>query len=160
MEPRWLFTARAYLGTREIAGPRHNPVILGWLHRLKATWLQGDEAPWCGTFCGAVLDEAGLGIPRHFYRARAWLDWGSPLALPVPGCVVILERGPSMGHVGFVVGRDAGDRLLVLGGNQGNAVTVAAFPRARVLGYRWPAGEPLLHSALPVGEAGVSRSEA
>ena len=58
---------------------------------------------------------------------------------PAVGSIVVFERG-SGGHIGFVVGRDYNDNLLVLGGNQSNAVNVRSFPRSRVLGYRWPEG--------------------
>lgn len=159
IEPGWLIQARTWLGTREIHGPRHNPIILGWLHRLRA-WWQDDEVPWCGTFVAACMDAVGVPLPTHWMRARAWLDWGVPLPLPLVGCVVVFERQGG-GHVGFVVGRNERGHLLVLGGNQGNAVTIAAFDRP-ALGYRWPAGEPMpiWNAELPVGEAARSTSEA
>jgi uncharacterized protein (TIGR02594 family) len=80
--------------------------------------------------------------------ARSWLTWGNlSLAYPAFGCVTILWRvNPSsqFGHVGFYVGRD-GNQLLLLGGNQTNLsrVTVSSYPESRLLGYRWPAGHPL-----------------
>ena len=37
-EPRWLTIAASHIGTREIAGPKHNAKIIGWLQR----------------FCGAI----------------------------------------------------------------------------------------------------------
>jgi hypothetical protein len=52
--------------------------------------------------------------------------------------VVVFWRGARegwQGHVGFYVGRGAG-QVLVLGGNQSNAVTVASFTESRLLGYR------------------------
>src|SRR3990170_1305898 len=47
------------------------------------------------------------------------------------------------GHVGFFDGWDVGNRVRLLGGNQGGGVSwdevcVANFPQERVLGYRWP----------------------
>lgn len=72
------------------------------------------------------------------------------LAAPALGCVVVFEREGG-GHVGFLVGRTPGGLLLVLGGNQGNQVNVRAFEKHRVVGYRWPAGEPAPRpAALPV----------
>jgi len=41
------------------------------------------------------------------------------------------------------VGQDDKGRLLVLGGNQGNAVSIAPFDRSRVSGYRWPKAIPI-----------------
>ena len=88
-----------------------------------------------------MFRQGGHSLPKHWYRARAWLDWGVPCS-PVPGCVVVFNGGPKRpgaGHVGFLLGRDERGRLMVLGGNQGNSVNVAPFDPARVLGYRWPA---------------------
>jgi hypothetical protein len=54
---------------------------------------------------------------------------------------VVLERGndPLSGHVGFFRQMSAdGSKVYVLGGNQGDAVSIAAFPANKVLGYRWP----------------------
>lgn len=66
------------------------------------------------------------------------------------------------GHVGFVVGMTAAGNLLVLGGNQDDAVNVKAFPLSRVTGYRWLQGEPMPVGDLPVGDSVAmgSRSEA
>ena len=56
--------------------------------------------------------------------------------------------------------------MLVLGGNQGNRVSIAAFPTSRVAAYVWPSvGGALLDPAperydLPLGGAALSRSEA
>lgn len=35
-QPAWLEAARKYEGLKEVPGPKHNPVILSWLRRLKA----------------------------------------------------------------------------------------------------------------------------
>ena len=136
MEPNWLTHARTYLGTAEIPGKATAPTIARWLRELKSFWSD-DETPWCGTFCAAVFRETGIPIAKNWFRARAWLDWGVPLHKPALGCVVIYERGGG-GHVGFVVGQDTLGRIVTLGGNQGNRVSIAPFDRLRVLGYRWP----------------------
>ena len=133
----WLAKARQHLGLSEIPGKSTAPTIARWLRELRA-WWDSDEVPWCGTFVAAVMREAGIDLPRHWYRARAWLDWGMPIYEPAPGCVVVYERAGG-GHVGFVVGRDERGRLMTLGGNQSNRVSIAPFDPSRVLGYRWPA---------------------
>lgn len=43
------------------------------------------------------------------------------------------------GHVGFYV-QETSTHISVLGGNQGNKVTVDPYPKARLLSYRWPKG--------------------
>lgn len=136
MDPHWLRNAKRHLGLTEIPGKEHAPKIVRWLRDLKAWWFD-DETPWCGTYVAAVMRESRLSFPKHWYRAKAWLGWGVKLDRPAFGCVVVFERAGG-GHVGFVVGRDIHGRLLVLGGNQGNKVSVAPFEMNRVLGYRWP----------------------
>jgi uncharacterized protein (TIGR02594 family) len=71
--------------------------------------------------------------------ARSWLGWDQELTAPRRGCIVVLSRGSNaqQGHVGFYH-EDAGDRILVLGGNQGNRVNISSFLKAGVLSYRWP----------------------
>ncbi len=133
----WLDVGLKDVGLREVPGKATAPRIAGWLMSLKAWWLD-DETPWCGVAVAAWMREANVtALPLHWYRARGWLDWGIALDRPVRGCVVVCERGAS-GHVGLVTGYDAAGKLLVLGGNQGNAVNVSAFETSRVLGYRWP----------------------
>ena len=41
-----------------------------------------------------------------------------------------------------MVGRDKAGNLMVLGGNQGDAVSIRPFALSRVAGYRWPSSYP------------------
>jgi uncharacterized protein (TIGR02594 family) len=159
-EPPWLVEARASVGLREIPGALTAPTIQRWLTELGA-WWRDDETPWCGVAVAAWMRAAGQPLPKHWYRAKGWLDWGVPLQHPDVGAVVVFEREGG-GHVGLVVGRDLGGRLMVLGGNQGNAVNVRAFLRERVVGFRWPSTWVLPAAApLPLLGAGeLSASEA
>lgn len=148
-EPQWMTEARKHIDLAEIPGPKHHPEILRWLKKLQAWWAD-DETPWCGVFVAHCMQEAGLPIPKFWMRAKAWAEWGTRLASPVPGCVVVFERKGG-GHVGFVVGRTSSNLLMVLGGNQGNRVSIAPFESSRVIGYFWPAGVPLpLERRMPV----------
>lgn len=152
-QPVWLAIARADIGLREIPGKATAPKIAMWLKQLGA-WWSDDATPWCGVACAAWFRGAKVALPKHWYRARAWLDWGMALTHPVRGCVVVFERKGG-GHVGLVEGRDQFGRLLVIGGNQGDAVSLAAFDTSRVLGYRWPSGVPLPSAPLPTFAGGV-----
>lgn len=139
-DPPWLKIARSYEGLAEIPGPKHNPTILRWLDRLKAPF-RDDETPWCGTFIGAVMAEAGYVALANPWGARNWLKYGKEIPAPAYGCLVIFWRGSKAGwsgHVGFVVGRDRKGNLMVLGANQKDMVRIDPFGRDRVLGYRWP----------------------
>lgn len=136
-QPPWLAVAKQELGQAEIAGEQDNPRIVEYHKstKLKAT---DDETPWCSAFCNwCMLGAAFQGTDQA--NARSWLAWGKSIEIPAYGCVTVLQRGTGwQGHVGFFVGKKDG-QVAVLGGNQGNAVSVAWFPEKNVLGYRWPA---------------------
>lgn len=139
-EPLHLMHARRDLGTCEIRGPGTHPRISQWLTQLRARWSD-DETPWCGVAVGGWLDECGIPVPAHFYRALAWLSWGTPVDTPRLGAIAIIERAGGGGHVGLVTGRTENcDYLRLLGGNQGNEVSEAWFPAGRIRGYRVPTG--------------------
>jgi len=134
--PPWIGIARTYVGIREVPGPDADATIARWLSQLGAWWSE-DSTPWCGALPAIVMKESGLAYPKAWYRARAWMSWGSSCD-PAIGAVAVFERGAG-GHVGFVVGRDHMNRLLVLGGNQRDQVSIAPFERHRLIGCRWPA---------------------
>ena len=143
-EPQWMVTARKYLGMREIKGPQHNPDIVALWKKMGAPF-KDDETPWCGGFVGGVLVEAGLKAAPGGAMARNWLKLPKKIERAAVGCVVVFWRGSpqgASGHVGFVVGQDRSGNLAVLGGNQGDKVSIAFFPKSRVLGYRWPSIAP------------------
>lgn len=171
-DPIWLKQARKYVGVAEVKGPHHNPQIIKFLDEAdgksgEGKTLQGindDETPWCATFVSAVFEEVGIQSMRSAW-ARSYLKFGNELDGPAVGAVVVFERGPTSGHVGFVVGKNAAGNIIVLGGNQGDMVKLSPFNRGRVLSYRWPKGydEPACGmSALPVvgSDGRVSTNEA
>lgn len=165
-ELSWIAEARKHIGLSEIPGPRHNTTILSWLTRLGAWWTD-DETPWCGTFVAQCLEKSGREIPKHWYRAKEYANYGTRLDKPAYGCIAVLSRQGG-GHVGFVVGEvSKGGDLLILGGNQGNKVSIARFPRSRITAYVWPSYANGVKSqpnnvryALPLGTAAASKSEA
>jgi len=158
-EPRWLQTARSLIGTRELPGPRHNSLILGWLAKLKA-WWRDDETPWCGVFVAHCMSEAGLPFPRLYMQAKAWADYGALLRTDrlAPGAILVFSRQGG-GHVGFYVGEDD-TSYYVLGGNQGNAVNVMKLGKARLVASRWPQGEPVVGKPTRMKGGTVSTNEA
>lgn len=159
----WLKTAAAYLGEKEIKGPHHNPKIVALWKDGKAGAFKDDETPWCAAFVSAVLEKSDIVSARTGW-ARGYSKWGDKLHGPAIGAVAVLSRGPKFGHVGFVVGRTKEGLLLLLGGNQGDTVSIAAFDPSRVLSYRWPKGVPMPMqvgwTTLPVSTAKRSTSEA
>lgn len=152
----WIEEAEKHIGLSEIKGSMHNAKIVEWLIKLKA-WWRDDETPWCGVFVAHCIKTAGYDLPKHWYRAKDWLNWGVKVSTPLYGCVVIFER-QSGGHVGFVVGKDKKGRLMVLGGNQGDKVSIAPFDPARVSGYRMPVGYKYNLAALPLIDSSATSS--
>lgn len=158
-DQKWITEARKLIGLREIKGSQHAPEILQMWRDIKRGGIKDDETPWCAAFVGAMLERAGIRSSR-FESAKSYLQWGETLAEPCLGCVVVFSRDGG-GHVGFVVGKDKAGNLLVLGGNQGDEVSVKAFPLSRVTGYRWPSGLMLIRHPLQVLEgAALSKGEA
>lgn len=162
-EPRWVVYARRYINQREVPGKDSNPWIKSLWFKLKLEWLwnsnpDDSKIPWCGGFVGSVFVDCGILPAKNPQRALAWLDWGIPLDFPCVGAVVVFSRKGG-GHVGFVVGEDRNKNLMVLGGNQMDAVNVSPFSLDRVVGYRWPRSEVLTIAPLPLIESGAKVSE-
>jgi len=138
--------AQRFVGMVEIPGQASNLQILAML-KLDDDWPEEDEVPWCSAFANYVA--WCLRLPRSkSLAARSWLAVGEPLELDDAEAgfdVVILKRGKEpqpgpevlkgAGHVGFFAGREGG-RVLILGGNQGDSVSVASYPQGSVLGIR------------------------
>lgn len=141
----WVTEALEYKGMREIKGIRHNKIIVSMVIALGG-WWRDDETPWCGVFVGHCLKETGRAVPRHWYRAKAYAKYGTLLSDPCYGCIGVMSRRGG-GHVCFVIGKTCGDRLVVIGGNQNNRVSVAVYPRKRFTAFVFPAktdGSPSL----------------
>ena len=143
-ELNWINTARQFIGLREVKGTKHNPAIVQMLDEMgkfsneSKAWWRDDETPWCGLFVGSVMGKSGRFVVKEWYRAK---EWASPLLTklnaPAYGCIAVLDRTGG-GHVGFVVGKDARGNIMLLGGNQGDSVSIAAFAPNRITGYYWP----------------------
>ena len=139
MSQRYLEIAMDELGVHETKGTEATQRIIEYdkCTSLKAT---SDEVAWCSAFANFVVTSAG-DIGTGSAAARSWLDWGKVLSSPVAGCIVIMDRkdanNPNAAHVTFYVCED-GDktRIQCIGGNQGDAVKMSVFPKAKVLGYR------------------------
>lgn len=134
--------ARRLVGrVSELPGAQHHPCVQ-WAHMEAGLGPdQPDETPWCGSFVGLVAMLCGLPRPVQPALARAWLAVGHEIAMVDARTgydIVILRRGtnPAQGHVGFFAGVGDEDRVFLLGGNQGNKVSIAPFAVADVLGIR------------------------
>ena len=138
--------AKSYLGTKEIKGLKHNELIVKWWIKLGA-WFRDDETPWCGLFAAICLKNTGHEVPKQFYRALKWLEYGLPCSAGV-GAIAVMKRQGG-GHVAFVAGRTKDGKIVLLGGNQGDKVCYAAVSAKDILTYRRPA-KALLAYSLPI----------
>jgi uncharacterized protein (TIGR02594 family) len=137
--PKWLHGAIDDLGVAEVPGPASHPRILDYIAEIGLDGEDGGVA-WCSGAAKTWMREAGEDVSGVTGRARSWLEWGVPLDKPRLGCITVLWRGSQrgqLGHVGLWLQANTSECML-LGGNQGNAVSVAPYWRQRVLGYRWP----------------------
>jgi len=139
----WLAMAWSLLGTAETVGDDDNPEILSWANALQLHQYKHDSIPWCGLFVAHCLQSTGYAISPLPLSARSWIGYGEPCPPQPPngyyGSIVVLSRGlnPYQGHVGFRVG-GVGDLVQVLGGNQGDAVSLRSYPASRLLATRLP----------------------
>lgn len=153
-----LSIASRYLGVHEVDGDGNNPLIVAWLRRV-GPWFDQDSIPWCSAFAYHPAFELELECPvagrcpatdRPYgpAGARSWLTVGAPVAIDQarPGFdVVVFKRGggaqpgpdviAAEGHVAYYVDRD-GEFVRVLGGNQGDEVSIARFAVSSILGIR------------------------
>lgn len=154
-DPKWMKVARSLIGTRETPGGADNPEILRWardLGGLIAKTYKHDATPWCALYVCHVLRTGGQKWIDTLW-ALNYAKYGQKLPGPVVGAVVCGKRSGG-GHVGFIAGRDSAGNLMVLGGNQSDAVNVRPFRRSWAVAYRWPPGAPFPNDAgfhaLPV----------
>lgn len=136
--PPWMKIAEAEIGVRTFPVGLSNPRIVEY-HAHTNIRGYDDKASWCSSFVNWSLVQ--VGIPgTGSALARSWLEWGEPLEQPAQGCIAVLSREEPngwKGHVGFFLRFEA-ERIYLLGGNQLEEVREHFYPRATVLGYRWP----------------------
>lgn len=139
--PEWLLVAEKELGVCEIPGPKDNPRIKEYQKSVPEQKEFRDEIPWCSSFVNWVFQQVGIeGTGKA--TARSWLHWGLHIDKPKFGCVVVMRRGDTwQGHVGLYLGSTTPDTIRVLGGNQGNKVSIINQKVSSVIGYRWPKEE-------------------
>lgn len=144
--PKWLEAAIAEIGTAEIPGPKSNPRIMEYRRMAGADGLEGEDSvvPWCAIFINAMLEAAGAkgsgsAMARSFVKHPDFIR----LEAPVVGCITVISssRGPTSGHVFFYTAEN-GLFLQGLGGNQNDQVSVAMFPKGKLVGHFWPKAAP------------------
>lgn len=157
--PKVLHEALMLYGVYEWRGADNNPVIIEWakeVGRKVGMPYTADSIPWCGLFTAICVKRAGFPLPNIAVRAKAWLDWGTPIdkSDASRGDVLIFSRKGG-GHVGFYVGEDS-ECYHVLGGNQSDQVNITRIKKTRLSGIRrcpWRVAQP--DSVKPIHLASI-----
>lgn len=142
--PKMLLEGIALYGTHEVAGPKNNPVILGWAEEVHTTY-PGDATAWCGLFISVCAKRAGWDFHPNGNAlwARNWATWGTAQTVAMLGDVLVFPRGQG-GHVTMYIGEDD-THYHCYGGNQGDAVDVVRKAKSPILAIRrapWKSAQP------------------
>jgi uncharacterized protein (TIGR02594 family) len=124
-------------GLSEIDGPLSNAEIMDFFHDIGFDWVTDDSTAWCSAAINFFAK-------RHGYErsgaldARSWLKVGEIVLEPEMGDIVVFWRESYQswkGHVGIYINSNE-KYVWSLGGNQNNSISIVAYPRDRLLGYR------------------------
>jgi uncharacterized protein (TIGR02594 family) len=97
-----------------------------------------DEVPWCSYFAQWVMKQSGIkGPTKKPGLALSWINWGQALDQPIFGSIVIFRHRNGTGHIGFVIGQTR-NRLIVLGGNQSDKVSIKEFSTKEIVKHVYP----------------------
>lgn len=136
-EPEYITTAYGFIGLDERTHRKELKRFLG---------VDPKYTEWCAAFVGSILEFHGY--PKtNSYLARSYLNYGDFVYEPEIGDIIIFSRGNSnwQGHVGFFISKDVIDGkeyYWVLGGNQGDKISVEVYSKSRMLGIRRPKSIP------------------
>lgn len=163
--PKWLASARKDLGIREWTGDIHtpNPVVQQYVCKAMHNehLIDVTDQPWCAYYIGAKLEDAGYPSSRSG-MARSYLPYGVKIDKNddtkwKAGDIVVFWRGTRndgvTGHVAFLISWNASS-VTVLGGNQGDMVSIIKCSRTKILGLSRPRSILLSRTAISsVGSA-------
>lgn len=135
-----LETALKYYGLKEAEGEINNPTIIDWFLKLQLPY-RSDSVNWCGVFIGNCMLENKMLPPSNPQIARSYLNVGEkiPLSKIEAGDLVVFWRiAPEhwSGHVGLFINRKNDSLVNVLGGNQGDSVSIKTYEIRKLLGIR------------------------
>jgi uncharacterized protein (TIGR02594 family) len=154
--PRILVQAVSLIGTREIIGKNHNPIILSWAIELGLKVYTNDEIPWCGLFIAYCAHKAGVEVVDSPLWALNWAKYGTKESTPMLGDVLTFKRDGG-GHVGLYIGEDR-THYHVLGGNQNNQVNVMRIAKSRLHQARrtaWKIAQPSNVRKIELSNKGI-----
>lgn len=122
----------------EFAGKvKHNPAIV-FFHSFTSLKATDDETPWCSSFMCAAAELNGFKSTRSA-AAKSWLTYGEEVSLEnaQEGDICVFKRQGGH-HVAFLhyKPKSTDKDVLVLGGNQSNAVRGSKYPMKDLLAIR------------------------
>ncbi|MFY1048249.1 TIGR02594 family protein, partial [Chryseobacterium sp. GP-SGM7] len=108
--------------------------------------LSEDQTPWCAAFINYNLGTSGVEGTKSAL-AYSFKKYGQDLAngTPAYGSIAVMNYS----HVGFVVGDNKDGRIILLGGNQGDAVNLSPNYKSSVIKYVYPSGKTPSSLRLP-----------
>jgi uncharacterized protein (TIGR02594 family) len=118
-------------------------------HKLSGvsnTWTI-DKVPWCASFVSYCLKDGGYKIKasassQFLVNNLEFVQ----IAKPIYGAIVVLRYKNGSGHTGFIYGKTLKGDYALLGGNQGDAITLNSLnyyvkkAKANLVGYYIPKG--------------------
>ena len=134
---RLLNMALSQYDVSEIAGTRHNNIIVNYFKEIGFEWVKDDETAWCSAFMNWCCFKCDLPMSNKL-TARSWLTVGNEVMVPEVGDQVIFWRDKIdswKGHIALFIKEDE-NFTYVIGGNQSNKVCIKPYYKKRVLGYR------------------------
>lgn len=142
--PQTIIKAMELWGVAEVVGKGSNKTIVGWRDELnqvgvKVSGFSDDDIAWCGLFAAIVCyRRKGLAteVVKDPLWARNWANYGTKAEKPSLGDILVFKRGKG-GHVAFYIAEDE-TTYHILGGNQGNKVSIVRIEKDRLLAARRP----------------------
>jgi len=143
-----LIFAERYLGVSE-NNPEEQATVQGFLNDAVPGYAQNpedvtkDEMAWCAAFMNNILNEGNLDTldygrdKYNLIRAKQYSEIGEPvdsIDTATPGDIVVTMQDGQF-HVGLYAGTKNGKNLL-LGGNQGNRVSVKEINNDSIFSVR------------------------
>ena len=142
--PKVFKIAYDLIGTKEKIGKENNPIIMDWAKQVGLTkTYSADSIPWCGLFVAYCVSKAGFEVVKNPLWARNWANFGTKEKKAMLGDILTFVRDGG-GHVGIYVGENR-TGYFVLGGNQGDEVSIVKIAKSRCLSInrcKWKIKQP------------------
>lgn len=158
--PPWMAELHRRMGLHEV---RDKSKLIDFL-KIGKFLGNPSELPWCGDAVESPIAKTlpSEPLPANPFWAQGWAKFGIEAPGPIVGAIGVIRWTETTGHVGVVAGVER-DRIVLLGGNQQNAITLASFPKDKFIAYRWPSTFPIRQypalrgTAMSISGAGETR---